>query len=770
MARLGVRITVTSSQRSRGKGVDEGCALRRRTTCPCSGLVDFWGYSFHGLVMRTRWVTLGALGLAYGCGGEGRSPSVVEVLDGGESSTSTAGPATGWDSDVSERRESEAGATSEASESEAGEGSEVSESEAGETSEASESESSSSAQSASSIPTNESHEENTSVVAPSGATGDATEGAGTESRSGSEARASTEASVTSLPTGSSDGGQSSLGSSAASPSEACSVECEPSSVRCVEGEQGLRVEWCAAGDAGACSMWMPVEGCESGICLAELVNDSCDPAGDGARCDAGTLNVCAPGVSGCPVWQDPTDAMLMDADWDIDEGATGFTGYGVLALKLTVNANENELVACLRDPRDVATESDSPAVESVAARGEGQYALQLSRYHLPVAYELAVAVGSPPVVRTTILAPDVKSRVTFVSKTKGNGDLANWTAQEDTPLEAADAVCQADAEAAGLAGTFRAYLSIRNQTDAICRLRGGEGLVDEGCGLDQPISEEQFTAPFLDMKGLPVAYGTKDIEQGLWRLPVGYAVDGTRANEGVQVWTGSTRSGIFGPRDCQAWDNGDPSERGTASASPGTDTLSDSLSTTCNKLGALSCFSSEVGHNLTHEHERPGLLAALVELPGNDDLDVASVDDACRLALGSSRAVAWFSDVDDDAWCRMAGVSGRVVFNCGQAVLPDVVGPWVRPDGYVVSEKLSQLALSLSAPVILDVTGAYVAPGAIAEVVRTDTVQGGIRGLIGPVTECINGERHSIGGGWTYTSDGCLVGQEHRTFVYCFDR
>jgi hypothetical protein len=42
---------------------------------------------------------------------------------------------------------------------------------------------------------------------------------------------------------------------------------------------------------------------------------------------------------------------------------------------------------------------------------------------------------------------------------------------------------------------------------------------------------------------------------------------------------------------------------------------------------------------------------------------------------------AWLSDDDDDAYCRIHGLSGKKAENCGQGSLPDFAGNWVRTDG-----------------------------------------------------------------------------------------
>jgi hypothetical protein len=42
--------------------------------------------------------------------------------------------------------------------------------------------------------------------------------------------------------------------------------------------------------------------------------------------------------------------------------------------------------------------------------------------------------------------------------------------------------------------------------------------------------------------------------------------------------------------------------------------------------------------------------------------------------------MAWLSDRDNDAYCRLFGLDGKKADNCGQTTLPTHAGPWVRTD------------------------------------------------------------------------------------------
>ncbi len=58
------------------------------------------------------------------------------------------------------------------------------------------------------------------------------------------------------------------------------------------------------------------------------------------------------------------------------------------------------------------------------------------------------------------------------------------------------------------------------------------------------------------------------------------------------------------------------------------------------------------------------------------------------------RFVAWLSDRNHDAYCRVHGLSGKISEDCGQDALPESAGPWVRTDGYPFAPGISELTRS----------------------------------------------------------------------------
>lgn len=74
-----------------------------------------------------------------------------------------------------------------------------------------------------------------------------------------------------------------------------------------------------------------------------------------------------------------------------------------------------------------------------------------------------------------------------------------------------------------------------------------------------------------------------------------------------------------------------------------------------------------------------------------------AADEICRARATQAglpepqRFVAWLSDRDDDAYCRMLGLSGKRADHCGsQEALPEA-GPWFRTDGQPFAGTLAQM-------------------------------------------------------------------------------
>ena len=75
---------------------------------------------------------------------------------------------------------------------------------------------------------------------------------------------------------------------------------------------------------------------------------------------------------------------------------------------------------------------------------------------------------------------------------------------------------------------------------------------------------------------------------------------------------------------------------------------------------------------------------------------LAAADNVCAAAataggMPAGTYVAWMSDSNNDAYCRIHGLTGKKVNNCGQASLPVSAGPWARKDGQPVAPTIDKL-------------------------------------------------------------------------------
>lgn len=137
--------------------------------------------------------------------------------------------------------------------------------------------------------------------------------------------------------------------------------------------------------------------------------------------------------------------------------------------------------------------------------------------------------------------------------------------------------------------------------------------------------------------------------------------------------------------------------------------------------------------------------------------------------------VAWLSDSNDDAYCRLAGFSGKKASNCGQVSLPAGAGPWVRTDGKPFAGTLAQFSTFdglVYTPLRLDENGNQ---SAIGETVWTATTSYGQLSS----NHCTNwtgvndgfvgtGSLHSTLNAWTQTggiTNNCAADMH----LYCFE-
>jgi hypothetical protein len=108
------------------------------------------------------------------------------------------------------------------------------------------------------------------------------------------------------------------------------------------------------------------------------------------------------------------------------------------------------------------------------------------------------------------------------------------------------------------------------------------------------------------------------------------------------------------------------------------------------RLGAFGDMSNQV---FTTSVTGNGNLGGWADAGGKTGLaagDAICQSRAAAAGLGGN-FIAWLSDENDDAYCRIHGLTGKKQNNCGQTTLPANAGPWVRTDGFPFSTTIGEL-------------------------------------------------------------------------------
>ena len=99
-------------------------------------------------------------------------------------------------------------------------------------------------------------------------------------------------------------------------------------------------------------------------------------------------------------------------------------------------------------------------------------------------------------------------------------------------------------------------------------------------------------------------------------------------------------------------------------------------------------------HAFTTSTVGTGDLHSWDEVAGTNLAGLAAADGVCQArAIAANLAnpddyVAWLSDRDNDAYCRVLGLSGKKADNCGLSELPVGAGPWLRTDDVPFADTL----------------------------------------------------------------------------------
>jgi len=411
----------------------------------------------------------------------------------------------------------------------------------------------------------------------------------------------------------------------------------------------------------------------------------------------------------------------------VDLQRTGFVDYGKLRIGVKQEVQPTSLRIALAPVKPAQL-----AVTNIASIDATTLDVTLAYYHLPIDYEVSISgtLANGGSFTTTAVIPGTNNgaRVAFVTKEYGTGNLRSWPsapASATTGREAGDGICQAEANAAGLKGTFVALLSsntaAQGRYDAGCRAFGLLGTLPN-CGQSSvPVDH----APWLSLEGLPIVEGATDIVSNRWLTTIPFHADGTSADTGEQSyrslsWGGTKPDLTASPQDCAGWSDGTSNGYGFCIAFPSEYLPEfDSHGGDCAeelKLVCLQVGGTFFGPNTLHRVGGKRAFMSTGKLTGamvfGAQVGIDAADTLCQsaaLAAGVPNAAsfrAYLTTSADDALCHVLGASGTVDSLCGLPSLPTT--PWRRLDDYPLATP-TQLILDrdqhLTTPVLYAADG-----------------------------------------------------------------
>jgi hypothetical protein len=279
----------------------------------------------------------------------------------------------------------------------------------------------------------------------------------------------------------------------------------------------------------------------------------------------------------------------------------------------------------------------------------------------------------------------------FITSVKGNGNLSSWPdANGKTGIEAGDAICQARARAAGLNGTFVAWLS-DEQNDAYCHVHNLSGKKAGNCGqASLPVN----AGPWVRTDGFPFAPGAQQLFEesvlysGLNTDEFGqfekrWYFTGTRENGTARIYNNTYLA------SCENWTSSGDDKRGSGSVSAFEGLWSSGTSNPCGGTYHLACFETGAGPALP-PFVRPGKKAFLTSIRGTGNLSswpgangktgIEAGDEVCRTLARQ----AGLENAD-----HFKALLSDNTTTAGDRIQSD--GPWVRLDGIPLANNKDDL-------------------------------------------------------------------------------
>jgi hypothetical protein len=297
-------------------------------------------------------------------------------------------------------------------------------------------------------------------------------------------------------------------------------------------------------------------------------------------------------------------------------------------------------------------------------------------------------------------------------------------------LAAADAVCAAEATAAGLPGTYVAWMSDAT-SDAYCRVHSLSGKRAANCGLGAlPVAAGPWVrtdaartpaAPTIDRLLAPTRQTFN---------PVTFRANGTDTYGSAPqlVFTGTDDTGALTGTACTDWTStagtgamGDSVGGGTSWTDQGTDP-------SCAATGRLRCVEVGSGPALPSRHPANVKRAFATSVTGGAVLSTwadaggtTGITAADAICQARARYAGYTNAINFKAWASYSftGASSRVFYS----------GPWYRPDGILFATRTQLTGSSpfgrVNAPLYQTETNAYVAGNAETGSVWTGTTYSG---------------------------------------------
>ncbi len=299
----------------------------------------------------------------------------------------------------------------------------------------------------------------------------------------------------------------------------------------------------------------------------------------------------------------------------------------------------------------------------------------------PVGQRCTVMNGSGKLTNTDISNVSITCithNIVFVTSTSQTGNLGG--------LAGADAVCAARATAAGLPGTYVAWLSTSGTPTihAKDRLGGARG--------------------WIRPDGRPFTDTVADLTSGKIYYPPRLDEFGNDVGKDVIVLTATTSDGLlylydeptFNVATCQNWSSASTEDFTEVGYADGTTYIwTGFASTGCSASARLYCFGLDQSNALAPltDTGRYAFTSSGSFLPGSG---IAAADSLCQ-----SEATAAGLPGTYKALLAVEGASASSRFSFAGA-------PWVRPDGVAIVEKASDLATDLlMAPIGVSAGGLY---------------------------------------------------------------